>query len=271
MRKLILFFAFITFGFCFSQGNSFVYEVKFKPNPAKDSIKTLKAVLDIKEFKSFFRTENQRKDDSIFVKMGTRKMMNFGFEEQFFVEKNLKNKEINKIIISGFDEYSLKITEPFSWKLIAENRKIGDFDCQRAQLDYGGRKWIAWFTTDIPFQEGPYVFHGLPGLIVEIKDEGNNFLFSLNQVKKGSEFYDRKTNKINVNWKIIDQLRINFYNDPYKDFKPNSAGNNFSKIKYTDEHGNEILPNFKEWTANEQKKIKENNNPIELNHKIDYK
>lgn len=111
----------------------------------------------------------------------------------------------------------------------------------------------------------------MPGLIVEIKDEKNNFLFSLNQVKKGSEFYDTKANKITINWKTMDQLRLNFYNDPYKDFKPNSAGNNFSKIKYTDEHGNEILPDFKEWTANEQKKIKENNNPIELNHKMDYK
>ena len=271
MRKLILFFAFIICGFYFSQGNSFVYEVRYKPNSAKDSIKTLKAVLDIKDNKSFFRTENQKKDDSIFATTGIRKILNFGFEEHFFVEKNSKTKEINKIIISGFDYYSLKITENFSWKVILENRKIGDFDCQRAELDYGGRKWIAWFTTDIPFQDGPYVFQGLPGLIVEIKDEKNNFLFSLNQVKKGSEFYDTKANKITINWKTMDQLRLNFYNDPYKDFKPNSAGNNFSKIKYTDEHGNEILPDFKEWTANEQKKIKENNNPIELNHIMDYK
>ena len=66
MRKLILFFAFIICGFYFSQGNSFVYEVRYKPNPAKDSIKTLKAVLDIKDNRSFFRTENQKKDDSIF-------------------------------------------------------------------------------------------------------------------------------------------------------------------------------------------------------------
>ena len=98
MRKLILFFAFIICGFYFSQGNSFVYEVRYKPNPAKDSIKTLKAVLDIKDTKSFFRTENQIKDDSIFATTGIRKILNFGFEEHFFVGKNSKTKEINKII-----------------------------------------------------------------------------------------------------------------------------------------------------------------------------
>ena len=155
--------------------------------------------------------------------------------------------------------------------MLSEKRKIGAFDCQRAETEYGGRKWIAWFTTEIPFQDGPYVFQGLPGLILEIKDENNNFLFTLNQIKKESQFFDSKSNKISINWKMMDTLRKNFYNDPYKDFKPNSAGNNFSKIKYTDENGNEIVPDFKEWTEHEQRKIRENNNPIELNHKIDYK
>ena len=271
MKKLIFSLTFLIFGFYFSQGNSFIYDVKFKPNPTKDSIKTMKSVLDIQDFKSIFRTENQKKDDSIFVASGIRKSLNFGFEEQFFVEKNFKSKETNKIIISGFDYYSLKIAENFSWKVLSEKRKIGAFDCQRAETEYGGRKWIAWFTTEIPFQDGPYVFQGLPGLILEIKDENNNFLFTLNQIKKESQFFDSKSNKISINWKMMDTLRKNFYNDPYNDFKPNSAGNNFSKIKYTDENGNEIVPDFKEWTEHEQRKIRENNNPIELNHKIDYK
>jgi hypothetical protein len=90
----------------------------------------------------------------------------------------------------------------------------------------------------------------------------------LNQVK-GSDFYDSKANKILVNWKTLDKLKLDYYNDPYKDFKPNSAGNNFSKVKYTDERGNEIVPDFKEWTEHKQKKIRENNNPIELSHKLD--
>jgi hypothetical protein len=82
----------------FSQGNSFVYELRFKPNPNKDSIKTVKTILDIKDFKSFFRTENQRKDDSVFAANNSRKMLNFGFEEQFFVEKISKKAILIKLL-----------------------------------------------------------------------------------------------------------------------------------------------------------------------------
>lgn len=41
--------------------------------------------------------------------------------------------------------------------------------------------------------------------------------------------------------------------------------------KWTDEKGNEITPNFKEMNLREQKALKENNNPIELDYKEAYK
>ena len=31
--------------------------------------------------------------------------------------------------------------------------KIGEFNAQKAETNFAGRKWIAWFTTDIPFQD----------------------------------------------------------------------------------------------------------------------
>ena len=40
--------------------------------------------------------------------------------------------------------------------------------------------------------------------------------------------------------------------------------------KWQDENGNEFTPNFKEWNEKKQKEIRDNNNPIELNHKIEY-
>ena len=40
-------------------------------------------------------------------------------------------------------------------------------------------KLTAWFSTDLPFQEYPYRFHGLPGLIVELYDEQNDYHFNL--------------------------------------------------------------------------------------------
>lgn len=43
----------------------------------------------------------------------------------------------------------------------------------------GGRDWVAWFTNDIPIQDGPYKFCGLPGLIIKIEDDTKTHKFIL--------------------------------------------------------------------------------------------
>ena len=58
----------------------------------------------------------------------------------------------------------------WNWKLLGEKKKIGKFNCQNASIEFRGRTFIAWFTTDIPVAFGPYKFKGLPGLILEVYD-----------------------------------------------------------------------------------------------------
>jgi len=58
----------------------------------------------------------------------------------------------------------------WEWKLLGATKKIGDFNCQNASIEFRGRTFIAWFTIDIPVPFGPYKFKGLPGLILEIND-----------------------------------------------------------------------------------------------------
>lgn len=48
---------------------------------------------------------------------------------------------------------------------------------QKAKTFFGGRYWEAWFSNDTPLQEGPYKFKGLPGLIYEMRDSKNNFIY----------------------------------------------------------------------------------------------
>src|SRR5690606_34206944 len=43
--------------------------------------------------------------------------------------------------------------------------------------DSGGRIYTAWFTQDIPINEGPYKFYGLPGMILKIEDTEKLFQF----------------------------------------------------------------------------------------------
>jgi len=46
---------------------------------------------------------------------------------------------------------------------------------------------------------------------------------------------------------------------------------NKSDIRSYDESGNIIKTNFKEMKENIQKRIRDKNNPVELNHKVEYK
>lgn len=55
------------------------------------------------------------------------------------------------------------------WKLITENKKILGFDCQKATAKFRGRTYEAFFTKDIPYNDGPYKFDGLPGLVLQVK------------------------------------------------------------------------------------------------------
>ncbi|MDY6994280.1 MAG: GLPGLI family protein, partial [Pseudomonadota bacterium] len=71
-------------------------------------------------------------------------------------------------------------TGSIEWVIKNEYKKIGAFNVQKALTQFRGRKYTAWFSVEIPISAGPWKFHGLPGLILEIQDEelGVQFLFS---------------------------------------------------------------------------------------------
>lgn len=66
-----------------------------------------------------------------------------------------------------------------SWQLTSDTCKIKDLVCAKATCRFGGRTWTAWYTQqyDIPF--GPYLFGGLPGLIVSLEDSIGDYAFKL--------------------------------------------------------------------------------------------
>lgn len=70
----------------------------------------------------------------------------------------------------------------FDWVIQQENKKIKNVSCQRATVNYKGRKYQAWFAPSIPFSDGPWKFHGLPGLILEIYDDTNEIKFIFDSI-----------------------------------------------------------------------------------------
>lgn len=72
----------------------------------------------------------------------------------------------------------------FNWKLSEDTATISGYKVQKATCNFGGRSWIAWFSPKIPYNDGPYKFNGLPGLIVKISDTRNQYVFELKSIEK---------------------------------------------------------------------------------------
>ncbi|NIF05675.1 GLPGLI family protein [Chryseobacterium sp. Tr-659] len=182
-----------------AQTNRFVYQVTMKPDAEnKTDVKTENAYLDISPEKSVFYSENRIKRDSIMQKAfqggGGRGSINRDQMESlrtninYSVEKDKTNQKMYFKDRIGRDIYSYEEDRPLTWKISSETRKIGEYKVQKAETDFGGRKWTAWFTTDLPYQDGPYKFGGLPGLIVKVEDDKGDYSFDLMKNYKIAEF-----------------------------------------------------------------------------------
>jgi len=172
MKKLFSIFFIALFAFASAQDNDsketanrFFYELTFKPK--KDSAKLDKviAILDITSKKSIYQDYTMPAQDSI-IKVQIEEM-----------EKTKSFKDMSKLI--KWPKFSYKIIKTYpdmkveyvdrisrhlfsyedpvklSWSILPDKQKIGEYNAQKATTEFGGRKWTAWFSTDIPFQDGP--------------------------------------------------------------------------------------------------------------------
>ena len=109
-----------------------------------------------------------------------------------------KSTYLDKVIREKF-----RITEPLEqpqWDIIADSTKqILDYHCQMARCKFKGRTWTAWFTTDIPLDNGPWKLCGLPGLILRAYDAKQQYIFDCVGMKQANEgeniTYDSKFDK----------------------------------------------------------------------------
>lgn len=80
--------------------------------------------------------------------------------------KNAKNELFGKENFMG-KEFNFKgNTKDLTWKITDETKEINSYASRKAVLESNPEIYI-WFTTDIPLNGGPYVYFGLPGLVLE--------------------------------------------------------------------------------------------------------
>ncbi|WP_326981725.1 GLPGLI family protein [Chryseobacterium sp. MYb264] len=219
----------------FAQTNRFVYQVTMKSNASdKNDVKTENAYLDISAEKSLFYSENRIKRDSImqqnFQSGGARgfnrdQMESLRSNINYTVEKDKANQKTFFKDRLGRDVYQYEEDRSISWKILSETMKIGDYKVQKAETEFGGRKWTAWFTTDLPYQDGPYKFGGLPGLIVKVEDAQGEYSFDLMKNYKISDFpsMNQFGNTIKVKRTDFVKQQEKFKSDPVS-FMSNQGG-----------------------------------------------
>lgn len=65
------------------------------------------------------------------------------------------------------------------WDLTSEVDTLNGVPVQKALVKTQNTIWEAWFAPGIPIQQGPYLFSGLPGLIIKIQDKNKYWTFEL--------------------------------------------------------------------------------------------
>jgi GLPGLI family protein len=92
-----------------------------------------------------------------------------------------KNRNVNKLTSRelAFNKRVIVVDtlEELAWDIKNQTKLIGAYLCQKAEVDYYGRHYVAWFTPEIPVSDGPWKLHGLPGLILEAEDSKRELIF----------------------------------------------------------------------------------------------
>ena len=68
-------------------------------------------------------------------------------------------------------------------------------------------------------------------------DTDLDYHFSLKEIRNTAEPIPTTAKPLKINWKQFKKLATEYYNDPFKNMKPNSAGI-YAKIRYVDDKGN---------------------------------
>lgn len=97
----------------------------------------------------------------------------------FKLEVYSKRDTRKTILIADFlpTQFALECN-PIAWQILSDTQTLKGFKCFKASGKFAGREYLAWFTPEIPITEGPYVFKGLPGLILKIHDSKMHYVWT---------------------------------------------------------------------------------------------
>lgn len=222
---------------------------------------------------SVFMNHNKAKADEInenlerMIASGSIDMNKAGHKSTDFLLEIYKNlhegKTIAKNTLAKKDYIYQESQVPLDWNITSESKDYSGYQAQKATTSFAGRDYEAWFTMEIPLPDGPYVFSGLPGLIVELYDSQKHYHFSLLSVEKLEEPKDWELGKVEeVSKEEFREIRAKVMENQNKS-NPFLTQNPNATVEIRDADGREISQ--AEFMRNRRKNTRESkNNPIEL-------
>lgn len=267
MKKIIFSFTFLVMIMMNAQNKRFIYEYKLiSDSTKKDETKTELMFLDISKKGSKFYSRDRYISDSLIQVQSKNQNLDFSKIKfgiiSYVVEKSYPDYNILFFNRLDMDEYKVSDERKLNWKILPDKEKIGEFNTQKAVADFAGRQWTGWFVTDIPIQDGPYKFHGLPGLIVKIEDKTNSHSYNLKEIKNlKDEEWTNETDKkrfgalISLSEDKYKKQFLDSRNNPTKGMRQMLS--NGAKVMMTDEKGNKL--DIEEMIRKRERKVKEDN------------
>ncbi len=272
-----------------AQNNRVIYEYRFRPDSTKtDSLKTEWMYLDISKNGSKYYSKKAFESDSIVAESIKKQMASGarnisisrqrdGGEINYEVEKTYPGYQTYLTASIGNDSYKVAEDRKPDWKIQPEKKKMGEFSVQRATAAFAGRTWEAWFTTDVPIQDGPYKFSGLPGLIVSVSDSSGSHSIELKGLKKisqtsstdvdtqGRDLPLTRRKPIEVNRQQYAKQLKQYENDPVQGMRELlSRPNSKVKINMNGKEISDPAEILRTMERNARDEIARNNNKIEL-------
>jgi GLPGLI family protein len=216
---------------------------------------------------SRFYSDNKRRQDSILnelikinptrIDMG-KAMKDNGISSGGDQREVFKNYPSGKItvtdhIVSSDYLYEENLND-IQWQIGTDTATVLSYLCQKATTDFRGRHYEAWFASDLPINDGPWKFRGLPGLILSIQDVDKHYCFQAIGLENSTLPVNfQKKDYLKTSRKEVEKIQKRFIEDPMGFITSSMPGANI-QIKMMDENGVER-------TGSE---IKFPYNPIEL-------
>lgn len=198
----------------------FLKDIKLSQNPREGL-----CVLQIGESYSKFSDIKTLKIDSLSENFSHRDTNGAKEMNQLLMHKPLWETESLKSVVDRKITYQRRyktkyeyeeLQPEFKWQLHNESKKILDYQCKKATVKYRGREFTAWYTSEIPVNNGPFVFEGLPGLILELEDSENKYHFTAFAIdKKPIDIYLRNDKEIlKINRTKFREVEKTYHDNP---------------------------------------------------------